>query len=227
MWIPSINAIGLIVIGIGTLLTVLFKKRKTDTTEVTVLGAENSVQLSREKLTMLLGSILVISGLVLGYLEYQSETNGRIEVRNIEIIEAAVKQIKAADDTTLDKVSFISSFQSNLDNDVLVKQINDEVALADDYLYREDRLWNKDNDLAILNGESEGKSSIVVGLMKVYYWYNPKGTEYSLLEQKYGEYLLNIFDSEGAVSNFQLDMKLTIEAARQRRIIRERRNLND
>jgi hypothetical protein len=202
MWIPSINAIGLIVIGIGTLLTVLFKKRKTDTTEVTVLGAENSVQLSREKLTMLLGSILVISGLGLGYLEYHSETKGRIEVRNIEIIEAAVKQIKAADDTTLDKVSFISSFQSNLDNDVLVKQINDEVALADDYLYREDRLWNKDNDLAILNGESEGKSSIVVELMKVYFWYNPKGAEYSLLEQKYGEYLLNIFDSEEEVSNF-------------------------
>ena len=202
MWIPSLNAIGLIVIGIGILIAVLIKKRKADTTEVTILGAENSVRLSRAKLTMLLGSILVISGLVLGYLEYQGETKGRIEVRNIEIIEAAVKQIKAADDTTLDKVSFISSFQSNLDNDVLVKQINDEVALADDYLYREDRLWNKDNDLAILNGESEGKSSIVIGLMKVYYWYNPKGAEYSLLEQKYGEYLLNIFDSEEEVSSF-------------------------
>ena len=220
MWIPSLNAIGLIVIGIGILIAVLIKKRKADTTEVTILGAENSVQLSRAKLTMLLGSILVISGLVLGYLEYQGETKGRIEVRNIEIIESAVKQIKAADDTTLDKVSFISSFQSNLDNDVLVKQINDEVALADDYLYREDRLWNKDNDLAILNGESEGKSSIVIGLMKVYYWYNPKGAEYSLLEQKYGEYLINIFDSEGAVDMFIFDWSLTIELARQRRIKR-------
>ena len=216
MWIPSLNAIGLIVIGIGILIAVLIKKRKADTTEVTILGAENSVQLSRAKLTMLLGSILVISGLVLGYLEYQGETKGRIEVRNIEIIEAAVKQIKAADDTTLDKVSFISSFQSNLDNDVLVKQINDEVALADDYLYREDRLWNKDNDLAILNGESEGKSSIVIGLMKVYYWYNPKGAEYSLLEQKYGEYLLNIFDSEGAVNWFIYEWSVTIEVASQR-----------
>jgi len=216
MWIPSFNTIGLIVIGIGILITVLIKKRKADTTEVTILGAENSVQLSRAKLTMLLGSILVISGLVLGYLEYQGETKGRIEVRNIEIIESAVKQIKAADDTTLDKVSFISSFQSNLDNDVLVKQINDEVALADDYLYREDRLWNKDNDLAVLNGESEGKSSIVIGLMKVYYWYNPKGAEYSLLEQKYGEYLLNIFDSEGAVNWFIYEWSVTIEVASQR-----------
>jgi len=216
MWIPSLNAIGLIAIGIGILITALIKKRKADTTEVTILGAENSVQLSRAKLTMLLGSILVISGLVLGYLEYQGETKGRIEVRNIEIIEAAVKQIKAADDTTLDKVSFISSFQSNLDNDVLVKQINDEVALADDYLYREDRLWNKDNDLAVLNGESEGKSSIVIGLMKVYYWYNPKGAEYSLLEQKYGEYLLNIFDSEGAVNWFIYEWSVTIEVASQR-----------
>ena len=216
MWIPSLNAIGLIVIGIGILIAVLIKKRKADTTEVTILGAENSVQLSRAKLTMLLGSILVISGLVLGYLEYQGETKGRIEVRNIEIIESAVKQIKAADDTTLDKVSFISSFQSNLDNDVLVKQINDEVALADDYLYREDRLWNKDNDLAVLNGESEGKSSIVIGLMKVYYWYNPKGAEYSLLEQKYGEYLLNIFDSEGAVNWFIYEWSVTIEVASQR-----------
>ena len=216
MWIPSLNAIGLIVIGIGILITLFIKKRKTDTTEVTIFGAENSVQLSRAKLTMLLGSILVISGLVLGYLEYQGETKGRIEVRNIEIIESAVKQIKAADDTTLDKVSFISSFQSNLDNDVLVKQINDEVALADDYLYREDRLWNKDNDLAILNGESEGKSSIVIGLMKVYYWYNPKGAEYSLLEQKYGEYLLNIFDSEGAVNWFIYEWSVTIEVASQR-----------
>ena len=216
MWIPSLNAIGLIVIGIGILITALIKKRKADTTEVTILGAENSVQLSRAKLTMLLGSILVISGLVLGYLEYQSVTKGRIEVRNIEIIESAVKQIKAANDITLDKVSFISSFQSNLDNDVLVKQINDEVALADDYLYREDRLWNKDNDLAILNGESEGKSSIVIGLMKVYYWYNPKGAEYSLLEQKYGEYLLNIFDSEGAVNWFIYEWSVTIEVASQR-----------
>ena len=216
MWIPSLNAIGLIAIGIGILITALIKKRKADTTEVTILGAENSVQLSRAKLTMLLGSILVISGLVLGYLEYQGETKGRIEVRNIEIIESAVKQIKAADDTTLDKVSFISSFQSNLDNDVLVKQINDEVALADDYLYREDRLWNKDNDLAVLNGESEGKSSIVIGLMKVYYWYNPKGAEYSLLEQKYGEYLLNIFDSEGAVNWFIYEWSVTIEVASQR-----------
>ena len=152
----------------------------------------------------------------MGYLEYQSVTKGRIEVRNIEIIESAVKQIKAANDITLDKVSFISSFQSNLDNDVLVKQINDEVALADDYLYREDRLWNKDNDLAILNGESEGKSSIVIGLMKVYYWYNPKGAEYSLLEQKYGEYLLNIFDSEGAVNWFIYEWSVTIEVASQR-----------
>ena len=202
MWIPSLNAIGLIAIGIGILTAVLIKKRKADTTEVTILGAENSLQLSRAKLTILLGSTLVISGLVLGYLEYQIVTKGRIAVRNIEIIESAVNQIKAADDITLDKVSFISSFQSNLDNDVLVKQINDEVALADDYLYREDRLWNKDNDLAILNGESEGKSSIVIGLMKVYYWYNPKGAEYSLLEQKYGEYLLNIFDSEEEVSIF-------------------------
>ena len=216
MWIPSLNAIGLIVIGIGILIAVLIKKRKADTTEVTILGAENSVQLSRAKLTMLLGSILVISGLVLGYLEYQSVTKGRIEVRNIEIIESAVKQIKAANDITLDKVSFISSFQSNLDNDVLVKQINDEVALADDYLYREDRLWNKDNDLAVLNGESEGKSSIVIGLMKVYYWYNPKGAEYSLLEQKYGEYLLNIFDSEGAVNWFIYEWSVTIEVASQR-----------
>ena len=216
MWIPSLNAIGLIVIGIGILITALIKKRKADTTEVTILGAENSVQLSRAKLTMLLGSTLVISGLVLGYLEYQSVTKGRIEVRNIEIIESAVKQIKAANDITLDKVSFISSFQSNLDNDVLVKQINDEVALADDYLYREDRLWNKDNDLAILNGESEGKSSIVIGLMKVYYWYNPKGAEYSLLEQKYGEYLLNIFDSEGAVNWFIYEWSVTIEVASQR-----------
>ena len=216
MWIPSLNAIGLIVIGIGILITALIKKRKADTTEVTILGAENSVQLSRAKLTMLLGSILVISGLVLGYLEYQGETKGRIEVRNIEIIESAVKQIKAANDITLDKVSFISSFQSNLDNDVLVKQINDEVALADDYLYREDRLWNKDNDLAVLNGESEGKSSIVIGLMKVYYWYNPKGAEYSLLEQKYGEYLLNIFDSEGAVNWFIYEWSVTIEVASQR-----------
>ena len=216
MWIPSLNAIGLIAIGIGILITALIKKRKADTTEVTILGAENSVQLSRAKLTMLLGSTLVISGLVLGYLEYQSVTKGRIEVRNIEIIESAVKQIKAANDITLDKVSFISSFQSNLDNDVLVKQINDEVALADDYLYREDRLWNKDNDLAILNGESEGKSSIVIGLMKVYYWYNPKGAEYSLLEQKYGEYLLNIFDSEGAVNWFIYEWSVTIEVASQR-----------
>ena len=216
MWIPSLNAIGLIVIGIGILIAVLIKKRKADTTEVTILGAENSVQLSRAKLTMLLGSTLVISGLVLGYLEYQSVTKGRIEVRNIEIIESAVKQIKAANDITLDKVSFISSFQSNLDNDVLVKQINDEVALADDYLYREDRLWNKDNDLAVLNGESEGKSSIVIGLMKVYYWYNPKGAEYSLLEQKYGEYLLNIFDSEGAVNWFIYEWSVTIEVASQR-----------
>lgn len=216
MWIPSLNAIGLIVIGIGILIAVLIKKRKADTTEVTILGAENSVQLSRAKLTMLLGSTLVISGLVLGYLEYQSVTKGRIEVRNIEIIESAVKQIKAANDITLDKVSFISSFQSNLDNDVLVKQINDEVALADDYLYREERLWNKDNYLAILNGESEGKSSIVIGLMKVYYWYNPKGAEYSLLEQKYGEYLLNIFDSEGAVNWFIYEWSVTIEVASQR-----------
>jgi len=216
MWIPSLNAIGLIAIGIGILITALIKKRKADTTEVTILGAENSVQLSRAKLTMLLGSTLVISGLVLGYLEYQSVTKGRIEVRNIEIIESAVKQIKAANDITLDKVSFISSFQSNLDNDVLVKQINDEVALADDYLYREDRLWNKDNDLAVLNGESEGKSSIVIGLMKVYYWYNPKGAEYSLLEQKYGEYLLNIFDSEGAVNWFIYEWSVTIEVASQR-----------
>jgi preprotein translocase subunit SecG len=218
MWIPSLNAIGLIVIGIGILITVLIKKRKADTTEVTVLGAENSLQLSRAKLTLLLGSILVISGLVLGYLEYHSETNGRIEVRNIEIIEAAVKQIKAADDTTLDKVSFISSFQSNLDNDVLVKQINDEVALADDYLYREDRLWNKDNDLAILNGEPEGKSSIVIELMKVYSWYNPKGAEYSLLEQKYGEYLLNIFDSEEEVRRFFLDWRFTCFLLGEQRI---------
>jgi hypothetical protein len=219
MWIPSLNTIGLIVIGIGILITLFIKKRKTDTTEVTILGAENSLQLSRAKLTMLLGSILVISGLVLGYLEYQGETKGRIEVRNIEIIESAVKQIKAADDITLDKVSFISSFQSNLDNDVLVKQINDEVALADDYLYREDRLWNKDNDLAILNGESEGKSSIVIGLMKVYYWYNPKGAEYSLLEQKYGEYLLNIFDSEEEVSNFFAFWSYQISRGRRLKIL--------
>ena len=202
MWIPSLNVIGLIAIGIGILIAVLIKKRKADTTEVTILGAENSLQLSRAKLTILLGSTLVISGLVLGYLEYQSETMGPIEIRNIEIIEAAVKRIEAPNAYTIEKSSFISTFKSNLDNDVLVKQINDEVALAGDYLFREGRLWHKKNELEILKGESEGKSSIVVGLMKVYAWDNRFCIEFSLLEKNYNAYLIEIFGSKEAVTSF-------------------------
>ena len=141
-------------------------------------------------------------GSILSCIEYKEAIFRTLAISNIETINAAVKQVEAPNAYTIDKRSFISTFKSNLDNDVLLKQITKEVALADKYLYSDGRLWSKDNQLGILNGDSEGEISIIIGLIKVYCWDDRFGVEFTLLEKYYEDYLIKIFGSKEAFDVF-------------------------
>jgi hypothetical protein len=126
MWIPSLNAIGLIVIGIGILITVFIKKRKTDTMEVTVLGAENSLQLSRTRVTVLFASALIAAGSILSYFEYQKE----IGIGNIGIIDKTLVLV-SANYTNEFKRRRVINMEMDLNLSVLNKQIEREIAKSE------------------------------------------------------------------------------------------------
>jgi len=202
MFLPSLNALALIVIGIVVLITYFVKTRRVSNTEVTIIGVGASSQLIRQRAPVFLALVLIVAGSILSYFQHENAILRPIAMRNIETINAAVKQVEAPDAYTIDKQSFMSTFKSNLDNDVLLKQMTEEVALADNYFYSEGRLWSKDIELELFNGEYEGEISIIVSLMKVYCWDNRFGIELTFLEKTYGDYLLEIFGSKEALNLF-------------------------
>lgn len=202
MFLPSLNGLALVIIGTLILIKFLIIKRRVSTAVITIIGAKKTLQLTRNIATVSLGLVLIVVGSILSYIEYKEAIFRPLAIRNIETINAAVKQIEAPNAYTIDKRSFISTFKSNLDNDVLLKQITKEVALADNYLYSDGRLWSKDNELDILNGDSEGEISIIIGLMKVHCWDDRFGVAFTLLEKNYEDYLIKIFGSKEAFDVF-------------------------
>lgn len=147
---PSLNAIGLIVIGIGILITVFIKNRKTDTTEVTVLGAVNSLQLSRSRGTVLLASALIAAGSILSYFEYQKE----IELGNTGIIDKALVLVSG---NYTNKRRTVENMERDLNLAVLSKQIEREIAQAE----------NTSGISTVIDLDSR-KSSILFKLLEVY-----------------------------------------------------------
>ncbi|HAQ71592.1 MAG TPA: hypothetical protein DCR48_11515 [Flavobacteriales bacterium] len=198
MWIPSLNAIGLIVIGIGTLLTVLFKKRKTDTTEVTVLGEKNRMQLSRSRVTLLFASALIAAGSILSYFEYQKE----IGYRNISIIDNYLRIVQSnPNGVSLSLV--VTNMEKELNLSVLNKQINSEIAQSE-----------KSNDITAITDLDSRASSVLFKLFKIY-----KGSDsYSKADALFSRYSEYFIRSVGGEDNFQR-WKIKQESFRVRRDI--------
>jgi len=91
MWIPGFNAIGLMVIGIGNLITILIKKRKADTTKVTIVGAENSLQINHTRITVLFASEFIAAGSTLGYFDFKK----KIRIIYIAIIDKCIANVQS------------------------------------------------------------------------------------------------------------------------------------
>jgi hypothetical protein len=185
MWIPSLNAIGLFVIGIGILTTVFIKKRKTDTMEVTVLGAENSLHLSRTKLTLLLGSILVLAGSILSYFEYQKE----IGIRNIAIIDehlAIVQSNPGGVSLGLE----VANMEMELNLSVLNRQIKSEIAQSE-----------KSNDITAVIDLDSRDSSVLFKLFKIYQGSSSYNKADALIS-RYSEYFIRSAGSKENLENF-------------------------
>ena len=183
MWIPSLNAIGLIVIGIGILITVLIKKRKTDTTEVTILGAENSLQLSRSRVTVLFASALIVTGSILSYFEYQKE----IGIRNIAIIDkhlAIVQSNPGGVSLSLE----VANMEMELNLSVLNRQIKSEVAQSE-----------KSNDITAVIDLDSRDSSVLFKLFEIYQDSNSNSKADALIS-RYSEYFIR---SVGGEENFK------------------------
>jgi hypothetical protein len=185
MWIPSLNAIGLIVIGIGTLLTVLFKKRKTDTTEVTVLGVKNRMQLSRSRATLLFASALIAAGSILSYFEYQKE----IGIRNIAIIDehlAIVQSNPGGVSLGLE----VANMEMELNLSVLNRQIKSEIAQSE-----------KSNDITAVTDLYSRDSSVLFKLFKIYQGSNSNSKADALIS-RYSEYFIRSVGSKENLENF-------------------------
>ena len=185
MWIPSLNAIGLIVIGIGILITALIKKRKADTTEVTILGAENSVQLSRAKISVLFASALIVTGSILSYLEYQKE----IELGNTGIIEKALVMVNG-NYTNDFKRRVVENMERDLNLAVLNKQIEREIAQSE-----------KSNDITAVTDLDSRDSSVLFKLFKIYQGSNSNRKADALIS-RYSEYFIRSVGSEENLENF-------------------------
>jgi hypothetical protein len=179
MWIPSLNAIGLIVIGIGTLLTVLFKKRKTDTTEVTVLGEKNRMQLSRSRVTLLFASALIAAGSILSYFEYQKE----IELGNTGIIDKALVMV-SGNYTNDFKRRVVENMERDLNLAVLNKQIEREIAQAE----------NTSGISAVIDADSR-ESSILFMLLRTYDLSGSKNKREALISE-YSQYYYDSYGGE-------------------------------
>ena len=179
MWIPSLNAIGLIVIGIGTLLTVLFKKRKTDTTEVTVLGEKNRMQLSRSRATLLFASALIVTGSILSYFEYQKE----IELGNTGIIDKALVMV-SGNYTNDFKRRVVENMERDLYLAVLNKQIEREIAQAE----------NTSGISAVIDADSR-ESSILFMLLRTYDLSGSKNKREALISE-YSQYYYDSYGGE-------------------------------
>ena len=179
MWIPSLNAIGLIVIGIGTLLTVLFKKRKTDTTEVTVLGEKNRMQLSRSRATLLFASALIVTGSILSYFEYQKE----IELGNTGIIDKALVMV-SGNYTNDFKRRVVENMERDLNLAVLNKQIEREIAQAE----------NTSGISAVIDADSR-ESSILFMLLRTYDLSGSKNKREALISE-YSQYYYDSYGGE-------------------------------
>ena len=179
MWIPSLNAIGLIVIGIGILITVLIKKRKADTTEVTILGAENSLQLNRSRVTVLFASALIVTGSILSYFEYQKE----IELGNTGIIDKALVMV-SGNYTNDFKRRVVENMERDLNLAVLNKQIEREIAQAE----------NTSGISAVIDADSR-ESSILFKLLRIYDLAESK-TKAEALISEYSQYFYDSYGSE-------------------------------
>jgi len=179
MWIPSLNAIGLFVIGIGILITVFIKKRKTDTMEVTVLGAENSLQLSRAKLTLLLGSILVLAGPILNYFEYHKERNIAIIDEHLAIVQSKPGGVSLS--------LVVTNMEMELNLSILNRQIKSEVAQSE-----------KSNDITAITDLDSRDSSVLFKLLKIYLGSKSINKADALIS-RYSEYFNR---SKGGEENF-------------------------
>ena len=179
MWIPSLNAIGLIVIGIGILITVLIKKRKADTTEVTVLGEKNRMQLSRSRVTLLFASALIAAGSILSYFEYQKE----IELGNTGIIEKALVMVNG-NYTNDFKRRVVENMERDLNLAVLNKQIEREIAQSE-----------KSNDISNVIDLDSKKSSILFKLLRIYDLAESK-TKAEALISEYSQYFYDSYGGE-------------------------------
>ena len=95
MFLPSLNALSLIVIGIVVLIADFIKKRRVSTTEVTIIGVGAPSQLIRQRAPIFLALVLIVAGSIFSYIKYEEAILRPIEMRNIETINAAVNQVEA------------------------------------------------------------------------------------------------------------------------------------
>ena len=135
MFLPSLNALALIVIGIVVLITYFVISRRVSTTEVTIIGVGASSQLIRQRAPIFLALVLIIAGSALTYFEFNKEMTKEIEVMNIAIIDKHLREIvdwqwvnsQSSSKGILYHTS-TNEIESDLNLSILNQQIQSEIA---------------------------------------------------------------------------------------------------
>ena len=94
MFLPSLNALALIIIGIVVLIIYFVKTRRVSSTEVTIIGVGDSSQLIRQRAPIFLALVLIVAGSALTYFEFNKEMTKEIGVMNIATIDKHLSQIE-------------------------------------------------------------------------------------------------------------------------------------
>ena len=135
MFLPSLNALALIIIGIVVLIIYFVKTRRVSSTEVTIIGVGDSSQLIRQRAPIFLALVLIVAGSALTYFEFNKEMTKEIGVMNIAIIDKHLSQIEdwqwVNSQSSSKRILYHTStneIESALNLSILNQQIESEVA---------------------------------------------------------------------------------------------------
>ena len=164
MFLPSLNALALIIIGIVVLIIYFVKTRRVSTTEVTIIGVGDSSQLIRQRAPIFLALVLIVAGSALTYFEFNKEMTKEIEVMNIAIIDKHLSEIidwqwvnsQSSSKGMLYHTS-TNEIESALNLSILNQQIESEVADL-----------KRAKDITSITNLETRKNSILYKLLRIY-----------------------------------------------------------
>ena len=164
MFVPSLNALTLIIIGIVVLIRHFIKKNRVSTTEVSIIDVGASSQLIRKRAPIFLALVLISAGSALTYLEFNKEMTKEIGAMNIAIIDKHLSEIvdwhwvnsQSSSKGMLYHTS-TNEIESALNLSILNQQIESEVADL-----------NQAKDISSITNLETRKNSILYKLLRIY-----------------------------------------------------------